>query len=86
MRFQTNGFKACRGVSQLACETPSVKEPMVDVMFCSLIRESLRKTNGFKAIFPGETKKNPSVKEPMVDEQTVCLIGRRTQEMVRNGQ
>ena len=68
---------------------------MVDVRFFSLTGESLLKTNGFKAsrrvatngfkaIFPGETETNPSVKEPMVDEQTVCLIGRQMPEMVRN--
>ena len=49
MRFETNGFKASRLVSQLAYETPSVKEPMVDVVFCSLTSQSLLKTNGFNA-------------------------------------
>ena len=70
---------------------------MVGVRFFSLTGESHLKTNGFKAsrrvsrVSTGDIghqngNKKTSAKEPMVDEQTVCLIGRRKQEMVKNGQ
>ena len=67
---------------------------MVDVRFFSLTGESHLKTNGFKAsrrvsrVSTGDIghqngNKKTSAKEPMVDEQTVCLIGRQKQEIVK---
>ena len=91
----TNGFKASEpSIPQAGHEL----QPMVlRHQIHSLTSWACVTTNGFKAsrrvsrVSTGDIghqngNKKTSAKEPMVDEQTVCLIGRRKQEIVKNGQ